>query len=71
MKRVLSTILFLAGLLLIAGAAFFCYSNLMEEREAGRLASDVGFRITANIQEERSFSAEYPISAPFLSRLLD
>lgn len=66
MKRVLSTILFLAGLLLIAGAAFFCYSNLMEEREAGRLASDVGFRITAGIREERSFSEEYDVVPDYL-----
>lgn len=61
-----STILFLIGLLLIAGAALFCYSNLKEEREAGRLANDVGFRITASIQEEQSFSEEYDVVPDYL-----
>ena len=47
--RKISSFLFVTGLLLIAGAAFFCISNLREERTAGKIADDVAFRIYAEI----------------------
>ena len=64
--RKISSFLFVTGLLLIAGAAFFCISNLREERTAGKIADDVAFRIYAGIRDEQSFAKENDVIPDYL-----
>ena len=64
--RKISSFLFVTGLLLIAGAAFFCISNLREERTAGKIADDVAFRICAGIRDEQSFAKENDVIPDYL-----
>lgn len=64
--RKFSAFLFVTGLLLITGAAFFCVSNLREERAAGNIADDVAFRISAGIREEQSFAQENDVIPDYL-----
>lgn len=64
--RKFSSFLLAIGLLLIMGAAFFCFSNLREERAAGQLADDVSFRITAEIRGEQSFADNHDVVPDYL-----